>query len=1633
MSHSPEGKRRGRERYGCTGLELDNSSNRKEKSGAAGRKISVGDCALFKPPQDTPPPFIGLIRYLSSDREDGLWLGVNWLYRPAEVKLAKGSLLEAAPNEIFYSFHKDEIPAASLLHPCKVAFLRKGVELPLEISSFVCRRLYDTTNKCLWWLTDRDYTNERQEEVDQLLDQTQVEMHAQSGVRSPKPLNGPMSVPELKPSSDSVQNSSTLSPSQVRGKKRERVDQGPEPIKRERYAKTDNVDIAQLRPESILKCDIAEITNKGLLDFEGVEKLVQLMQLDKTEKKLDLVSRIKLADVLSSTEKIECLGRFVQLRGLSVLDEWLQEVHKGKLCDSSLIKESDNSVDELLFALLRALDKLPINLHALQTSNVGKSVNNLRSHKNLEIQKKARSLVDTWKKRVEAEMKINDAKSASSQAMSWPSKQGFTEVSQGGNRVAGVSSAPPVKSSVTPPSAYKTVSVKPSLGDGSARLLASPRSAKTSTSFPAPVTASSKDLKEDRSSSSSQSNSQSCSSEHIKTVGSVWKEDARSSTAGSPNVNKSSTSTSRHKRSGNGILAPVSGDQKDVSMGKSVSLNRTSTSEKISQSGLTCDRKLGLVDHGNNQRLIVRLPNSTRSPAPSASGCSHDNPSVMSTRVSSPGPEKHAQYDQKVKGKSDFRSNNATEVNAESWQSNDVKDVSTGSDKGDASPATGVDEEPCRSGDDNGIPLDSSRPMSSSTRREKGVSSRGLSSSKSAGDDGMNLLASVAAGEMSASDLGSPVGSLGRTSPMPEDSCTGNDSRPRLLSVDVSVRSQGKADDGANPHTKKQVESIGPSFADGLHVSTSAGGSESIPPLEEEKTLGTSISVVDLPQVADPCSKSDGESDKITADVSTAGMDGREQCEGANKPGEDRKMCATGTHGIDVEELGRKVKIPLSDCNKTFGNTDEKTAESNVTVASDIVRGSRLEVCGIANEALNERGEKKAVEESISSQYMEGDGGIKKHVHEGFGGDISAEQRLTGADDKRTTNVMLTSVSDSVLISDGLNEPNSENVKTGERTLAEQKMKNYMTQANNVSSTFEKLVGSGDRNDVEANDISEQKESYENYNGVPLPPEEASANPVEETEVCVKSSGSKVSGVQAEETEECASNAEASSVSVGLEKANKLDFDLNEDFPADDGNQDDSVSSTAPGYIPSVHLPNPSIFPTSLASSLTGLITVAAAKGSFVPPEKMRKSTVELGWRGSAATSAFRPAEPRKFFDMTLSTDHSPDSLITKHSRPLLDFDLNVADERVFEDNAFQSSAQAVSTEVDGQLGALSYRDLGRSGMFSSPTPVRSVAGLDLDLNRVDESSDPRQLSATTPSAIRRLEVPLLPLKASSSSIFYSDGMTAGKDFDLNNGPVLDEVGSEPVHRGQHAKSSFIALPPVADLRMSKAELGSVSSWFPQCNSYQAVAMPSILPGGGEQSYSIVPSAETQRLLGGPVTSSNNLGPDVYRGPVFSSSAALPFSSPNLFPYPGFSYNNCVPVPSTTFSGSSATYLDSSSAGGVCFPAFPSQFLGHAGAVSAPYPRPYVLNLSDGSSVNVGADSSSKWGRQGLDLNAGPGSTDKEVREGRFSSMSRQLPVANSVEEHMRMYQAASGSFKRKEPEGGWDLERFGHKQPSWH
>jgi len=1459
--------------------------------------------------------------------------------------------------------------------------------------------------------------------VDQLLSKTRLEMHAtaQPGGCSPKTMNGPTSTSQVKPSSDNVQNNAASFPSQSKGKKRERGDQGSEPIKRERFSKMDDVDSVH-RPESIWKSEISKFTEKGgLVDSEGVEKLVHLMLPERNERKVDLVGRSMLAGVIAATDKFDCLNRFVQLRGLPVFDEWLQEVHKGKIGDGSSPKDSDRSVEEFLLVLLHALDKLPINLHALQMCNIGKSVNHLRTHKNLEIQKKARSLVDMWKKRVEAEMDAN-AKFSSNHGVTWSTRSRIPEVSQVGNRPSGVSSEIAMKSSVVQLSTSKSGPVKLVQGETVTKSASSPGPIK-STASPGTVGNNLKDgelrnigvsgasdlpasaARDEKSSSSSQSlnNSQSCSSDHAKTPGLPGKEDARSSTAVSMATNKIIGGSLRQRKSVNGFPGPaVSGVQRDSGSSRSSPLHRNPGSEKLQQSSLACDQALDVpTAEGFSHKFIVKIPTKGRSPAQSSSGGTLEDTSVMNSTDSSPVPlERHDQFDHNLKEKiNSYRANIASDVKTESWQSNDFKEVLTGSDEGDGSPATVPDEEHGCMGDDASKLGEVSKATPSSNVYENkfgklhdaSFSSMNAliescakysdgNASMSVGDDvGMNLLASVAAGEMSKSDMVSPTDSPRRNMPI-EHPCGPSGSRAKSSPRDVPAQSQGKPVDDED---EKRGITVGTSLSKNIGAKTVL--------FSQEKHTGElngppNSSHVDGKKIAEPCLESNVKSEEILlAAVSSASM-------------------VVKTSNCRGKEMWEKEGGGRSNLD---GISDEK----------EKLHGSVLNE--INNTGVQDGTD--AIDVSSTNHPVETDCENKKNMNKELDVSIGDEPKppaMLQSDFAKGTNdeVLEPSSSGKDVVSENMHD-----VKAGETDG-----RSHSTEKNKIEHEC---------NTASATTDYEGECKVESLGGIQAN-EQCSARPaahkaaptlVQAPELVV-STRSNLAGTGADETEECMSApapaASSLSATRGSDLEAKVEFDLNEGFVSDDGKYGESSDLRAPGCSSAIQLISPFPLPvSSVSSGLPASITVAAAaKGPFVPPEDLLKSRRELGWKGSAATSAFRPAEPRKALEIPLGTANIslPDAMVCKPGRPLLDIDLNVPDERILEDLASRSSAQETVSVSD----LAKNNDCARDALMGSIS-VRTSGGLDFDLNRADEASD---IGNHLTSIGRRLDAPLHPAKSSGG---FLNGKVGGcRDFDLNDGPLVDEVSAEPSPLGQHTRNIVPSQPLISNLRMNSTEIGNFPSWFPQGNPYPAVTIQSILHDRGEQPFPVVATGGPQRMLASS-TGSNPFNTDVYRGAVLSSSPAVPFPSP--FQYPVFPFGTNFPLTSATFSGGSASYVDSPSGGRLCFPTGTSQVLG---AVSSHYPRPsYAVNFPDSNNNNNNngaVESSRKWGRQGLDLNAGPLGPDMESRDETSALASRQLSVASSqvlTEEQARMYQVTSGGvLKRKEPEGGWE----GYKQSSW-
>uniref|UniRef100_A0A0E0HLE0 BAH domain-containing protein n=1 Tax=Oryza nivara TaxID=4536 RepID=A0A0E0HLE0_ORYNI len=1582
-----------------------------------GREFRVGDCALFQAVE--VPPFIGLIRWIEKKEEGFPKLRVSWLYRPADIKLNKGTQLCAAPNEIFYSFHQDETSAVSLLHPCKVAFLRKGVELPAGISSFVCRRVYDIDNKCLWWLTDQDYINERQEEVNRLLHRTKLEMHAaiQSGGRSPKRLNGPSSA-QQKSGSDGAQNCGLS-----KGKKRDRGEQGTDPAKRdrERPLKAEDGESGNFKVEN-LKSEITKITEKGGLPHaEAVEKLVHLMQLDRTERKIDLPGRVILADIIAATESPDCLGRFVQLRGLPVFDDWLQEAHKGKSGEAGSPKETDKPMEDLVLALLRALAKLPINLTALQSCSIGKSVNHLRSHKNPEIQKKAKCLVENWKKRVDAEMKSNDVKPVvSGQAVSWPGKPGFPEISSAGNRRSG-SSESSLKSPVSQLSSSKALTSKPVAADAAAK--SSPvisGSSKLQHMQPGNAVTNLKEqpskstggtcgselpaVKEEKSSSSSQSlnNSQSCSSEHAKTIGSS-KEDARSSTAASGVAYKTSGSSSRvHRRTNNGLLG--SGIQKEAAVARSSSLDHSSVQEKVSQSGTACEKGADIQsDQGNSHRLIVRFPNPGRSPARSASGGSFEDPSFTGSRASSPVADKHEQSDRRVKMKTENSNPHlGNDTNAESWHSNDVKGASV-SEEGDKSPrAMLTDDSKTTEGAGRDVPV--SRVACSSYANEKGIcsSETGLtklfnpmnalieikyseaSHSLQAGDDtAMNLLASVA-GEISKSELISSSPSP-RNSSANEQGCEGDNIGKLKVECDVSLpQHAGPSNEVEKVISEKSEKSVG-LVGKELH--------------REDVNM---LSVNNLLSQGDKGTTSAGSSPLPEID-SKAKTENREV--------EDTDKCShPPSRGDDGVKSNAKQPIGI----KIDTNSNIKSSTTSEYRSAFTVRGKVEDGCTTSSDVGSTLGDQCKL--AVSNRKM-----------------LPAEEPLCGGD--KQAHGLLKPTDQKHLL--GLPDYSEHIDKSGDSTANKLKLKPSFS-----SSTVE--VNKADGLLVGSNTVLKEDEKKEHpadvtklavATGVKHGPENGISSKESKDNSSESSSHTRPGGTVSQETEHSAqrsskkssddaggkddlvSSDDGSSFSAKTRSnaTAKLDFDLNEGIPGDEGHL--SEPATSPAVCSSaIHLPRPSPFVSPISSGLPAPIA-APAKGPFVPPENLIRLKSETGWKGSAATSAFRPAEPRKIFEMTLSAPGIPVSDAAGKNRPALDIDLNVADEQFLEEDVSQSSVQTTGSESGNTR--------------RSNGPVRSV-GFELDLNRADEVAENGQIVSNTN---HRVEVPLLsrPLPG----VFSSSDANNSRDFDLNNGPTLDEAGTEHAPRSLSSKntSSIPFLPQVASMRMNSAEMSNISPWFASANACAPVAIKSFLPSRGEQPHPVETAAGsgTQRIITSMADGVQH-GSDPSRTPVISTSPTMMFHPP-AYQYAGFPFTPSVHLQAPGFSIGSTSYANSASGGIPYFPTIAPTLVGPAGALPAQHTRQYAINLPEGSST-VGHDNNRKWGRQGLDLNSGPGSVDVEVKDDRVTLPVRQnfiAPPHAFVDEHTRMYQMPPGvGIKRKEPEGSWDAERSSYKQLSW-
>ncbi|CAI9094060.1 OLC1v1029715C1 [Oldenlandia corymbosa var. corymbosa] len=136
---------------------------------------ALEDPVLLVPEEKNQKPYVAIIKDISQKGDGSMMVTGQWFYRPEEAEKKGGGNWESSDTrELFYSFHRDEVPAESVMHKCVVHFIPIHKQTPSrkQHPGFIVRRVYDTEQRRLFKLTDKDYEDNKQEEIDLLVQKT---------------------------------------------------------------------------------------------------------------------------------------------------------------------------------------------------------------------------------------------------------------------------------------------------------------------------------------------------------------------------------------------------------------------------------------------------------------------------------------------------------------------------------------------------------------------------------------------------------------------------------------------------------------------------------------------------------------------------------------------------------------------------------------------------------------------------------------------------------------------------------------------------------------------------------------------------------------------------------------------------------------------------------------------------------------------------------------------------------------------------------------------------------------------------------------------------------------------------------------------------------------------------------------------------------------------------------------------------------------------------------------------------------------------------------------------------------------------------------------------------------------------
>ncbi|CAH8383332.1 unnamed protein product [Eruca vesicaria subsp. sativa] len=140
-----------------------------------GNRYGLEDSMLLNQGHYSPMPYVAIIKDITQKQNGRIRILVQWFYRQEEAKKKGGGYWKVNDKRgLFYSFHRGEAPAESVMHRCMVYFVPAHKQLPKRRDNpgFIVQKVYDTDEKKLRNLTDKDYEVAKQHEIDILVEKS---------------------------------------------------------------------------------------------------------------------------------------------------------------------------------------------------------------------------------------------------------------------------------------------------------------------------------------------------------------------------------------------------------------------------------------------------------------------------------------------------------------------------------------------------------------------------------------------------------------------------------------------------------------------------------------------------------------------------------------------------------------------------------------------------------------------------------------------------------------------------------------------------------------------------------------------------------------------------------------------------------------------------------------------------------------------------------------------------------------------------------------------------------------------------------------------------------------------------------------------------------------------------------------------------------------------------------------------------------------------------------------------------------------------------------------------------------------------------------------------------------------------